>query len=212
MLVDIHTHFVSPANAFIKYNRLPTINDQYQFSAGIHPWDAHLYLESNLNDLFDPIIHHKNFFILGEIGIDLVKKENLESQKVIFLNQLIMAKEKNIKRVLIHCVKSLNQILKLLKESGYSGKLIFHDSNFNSIESEQIIKMGHYLSFGKNLFKEKSKAQQSIHSKWMMNYLFETDDSNRSIDEVYQQASELMGISVSVLADQALKNFHHIQS
>ncbi len=212
MLVDIHTHSPSSDHSCIKYSRRPSVDDQYLFSAGVHPWDAHLYKDTDLDELFSPIISHKKFFILGEIGIDLVKKENLELQKVIFKKQLQIANDKDINRVLIHCVKSLNEILKILKESQYLGKVIFHDANFNNIETELIINMGHFLSFGKNLFKENSKAQQTIHSKWLKHYFFETDDSDRSIKEIYLQASSLMGISVNDLTEQTLKNFHRLQS
>jgi len=210
MLVDIHTHSPSSNHICIQYSRQPLINDQYHFSAGIHPWDAHLYQDTNLDELFSSIFSHKNFFTLGEIGIDLIKKENLELQKTIFLQQLKLAKESQIKIILIHCVKSLNEILKLLKESQYSGQVIFHDANFNTIETELIINMGHFLSFGNNLFKDNSKAQQTIHSKWIKHYFFETDDSKRNIQDVYQQACSVMGISMNFLEEQTLKNFHRI--
>lgn len=210
MLVDIHTHSPSKEKICIKYIRNLSTHKDFYFSTGIHPWDAHLFDNTDIEQILNPIISHPNFTMLSDIGIDLVKKDNLDSQRTVFRQQLEYAKKKNLKIILIHSVRAFNEVLKILKETGYDGSIIFHDANFNLTETEQIIKLGYFLSFGKNLFKENSKASQTIHTKWLDHYFFETDESSKSIAEVYQQASSAMDTSVTMLEQRILKNFHKL--
>lgn len=213
MFVDIHIHSPVATIDSVRYHRQLSSDEQFLFSTGVHPWDAHLFDkdEMSMRTSLSQIIAHPNFFMLGEIGLDFSKKDNLHSQIMIFEKQLQFANEYHVGIILIHCVRALNEVLKLAKQTKYNGIFIFHDANFNSIETEQVIKLGHYLSFGKNLFRNHSKASQSIKASWTKHYFFETDDSSHSIIQVYQKACELMNISIHDLQEQVQKNFQNLK-
>src|SRR5690606_37069133 len=112
--------------------------------------------------------------------------------------------------VIIHCVRALNDIFQVLKQSTYKGKLVFHDANFNQQELNQILEQGHYLSLGQNLLKLGSKARQSFSSISIERIFLESDDSEINISDLYQHAAKLLNIKSSSLELQILKNFQHL--
>tara|TARA_R110002049_G_scaffold136968_2_gene296844 strand:- start:89 stop:745 length:657 start_codon:yes stop_codon:yes gene_type:complete len=212
MYIDIHTHNPKVSNKSIVSMGHSTAHSKFMFSAGIHPWLASDFIKNSIEETLTKLVDHKNFFALGEIGIDNSKTESKDLQLDLFEKQIIFAKKKNISLLIVHCVRALNEVLKVIKDNHYQGRIIFHDANFNEQETDRIVNGGHYLSFGKNLFKDRSKAARTITVDRISHYFFETDDSDRTIEEVYSQAATLLKINQDDLERQIEKNFQKLNS
>ena len=177
------------------------------FTFGLHPWHV---TKDELSTIEEKIFHHfthKNFIALGEIGLDRKVDVDFELQKEAFALQLNIASKLNIANIIIHCVKSLNDIFEVLKKSNYRGRLIFHDANFNEQETKLILEKNFLMSFGNNLLKENSKAQSSLKHCWPRSFFLETDDTNKEIALIYAKAAEILKIDSSKIELQVLKNF-----
>lgn len=156
------------------------------------------------------LIKDEKFVALGEIGLDRVCAIDFDLQRKSFSYQLELATDLEIKTVIIHCVRALNEILELTKKSSYKGTLVFHDANFSLNDCQRLIDQGHYLSFGSNLMRENSKANE-VFSKLDINHIFlETDDSNLAIEDVYKYAAAKFGVLPDLLCARVLKNFQKL--
>jgi TatD DNase family protein len=102
--------------------------------------------------------------------------------------QIDMAKTV-LKPMIIHCVKAHEEVLSILKESKVNVPVIFHGFNRKVELAERIIKEGYYLSFGKSLFS--ASVQTYFATLPFERIFFETDDSDFTIEQVYQKASEI---------------------
>lgn len=210
MLIDIHTHSPSKSHLSIQSLPLEANASSFYFSSGIHPWLAEKIEFKNSIPKLLSVISHPQFLILGEMGLDRVCQVNFEKQIELFSQQIHFAKKHSINVLLIHCVRSLNEVLKLVSSCKYQGHLIFHDSNFNQQESLEVIKRGHFLSFGKNFFKANSKAYRGFSNDFLSNCFFETDDADFNIGQVYNRAASLLKLDSEELEEIVLKNFQHL--
>ena len=148
--------------------------------------------------------------MLGEVGLDRACKVNFRKQVDLFEKQLLFANEQQINVLLIHCVRSLNDILSIVKALDYKGRLVFHDSNFSNQEIEQVTAKGYYLSFGDNLFRENSKASKSIANIDSTKLFLESGDGHNSITDVYTKTASLLQLNQRELDSLILKNFQSL--
>lgn len=185
-LIDIHTHNPQPGVLS------PTM-------AGIHPWDAERRL---------PMPEFDECDIIGETGIDYASEVDKESQKELFRAHLDIA-EKLGKPVVLHSVKSFEPTMQLLRKYNLKG-VVFH-SFIGSIEqAERAIKRGYYLSFGHRSLRS-PRTQQLIASIPIENLFCETDDQTEmSIDKIYNEVAALRGISTEELAQNIDKNYRRL--
>jgi len=204
--VNIHTH--KPENGdIILLNAFPDAlqsSDKY-YSYGIHPWDIdNIDVESQI-EIIDKISSENKILALGETGLDRAIKSSMDKQKEIFIKQLDIANKYNLP-VIIHCVRTWNDILSIRKNGKYQNPWIFHGYNGNLQTANQIIKAKCYLSFGKLLII--NNKLQDVFLKLPIDHIFlETDDSNLKIEEVYDKAAELYDICIDDLKLSIFKNF-----
>lgn len=206
--INIHTHKGSP-HKFTLRNLFPKeinlINDEGLFSVGLHPWDVtHADLIKSLQKVKNAAII-KNVIAIGEIGLDKYRNA-FELQSEAFLQQIDIAIHYK-KPIVIHCVKAYSELLALLKDKQLKIPVIIHRYSGNRTIADQLIKFGCYLSFGHELFNDRSKVSR-VFKTVPEEYIFlETDDSEISIEEVYQKASELRNISIAELQKRIITNF-----
>jgi len=214
--IDIHTH-KNKQNSdtihiynYIVENEVPKFEKIKKFSAGIHPWFL-----NDFDDKFKKLIKlskHKNCIAIGECGLDYQKKylEKFPKQKQIkyFEKQIILA-ESIKKPLIIHSVKSIDDIIKIKKEKNTSVPWIIHGFAKNKQVAKQLIDNGFYLSFGTKLFSN-SKNQEALKSIPLNRIFLETDDYPTDIKDLYQFVAELMGINLSNLVKQIYDNFNSI--
>ncbi|MCK9206542.1 MAG: TatD family hydrolase [Salinivirgaceae bacterium] len=204
--VNIHTH--KPCNTPIEVVNMvdpSTIPDHGLFSFGIHPWNiARTDVDADLRDL-ENICDEKKIIALGEIGLDKVIDTDLELQAFIFLKQIHIANQYRLS-VIIHCVRAWSELASLSKHYPAAKPWIYHGFTGNEPIAQQIIRQGHFVSFGEALLK--SPKLQQVFIKLPLDFIFfETDDSDEKIETIYKKAAELRHICTDELKETIHRNF-----
>jgi len=207
---DAHTHTISSdKNVVSVLNTYPNTSDFSQsFSIGIHPWCINKEnLESKLL-VVEQKLQNKKCFALGECGLDKIVKIDFELQKEVFKKQVLLS-EKYKKPLIIHCVKSYQEIIEI--KTGFKPKQIWilHGFNKNIRVAESLLKHDIILSFGAAIINNK-KLQEVVSKISLDKILLETDDSEISIQEVYQKIASIKNIEVLQLQQRIKQNFKRI--
>lgn len=204
MLVNVHTHF-STGRSIEVVSR--TFGDKIHgiHSFGIHPWHSELY-EEKLSSL-DEYIAHKHCIAIGEIGLDKLKGPDLEIQKNVLIRQLIVAEEKKLP-VILHCVRSWNELKTIKKEIQPKQVWIFHGFTKASILNE-VLEENIMVSLGAAILNN-SKLQQAIQKIPCDRLFFETDDANVPISAIYEKVSELKNLPLRQLEEEIENNFKRV--
>ncbi len=208
--IDIHTHRQEPCNNAIINCPLDKIEDFIEqfpkqvISIGLHPWDIGADNEKAIQ-LLSNAATLSQVIAIGETGLDKTCKTPFEQQKEIFLTQIKIAEEVQ-KPLLIHCVKAYEELIAVKKEQNPTKAWIIHSFRGKKELAQQLIKQGFYLSFGKGI----EHLQETIISIPMNKIFLETDDSEASIEEIYQKAAQLININIKDLIYQINQNYHHI--
>lgn len=191
--IDLHTHQInSQPDVIAIYNiragfTQESAPEDHPVSYGIHPWDAD---NADLVKLSDDVRSIKNLYAIGECGMDKKTDVDLNIQRSVFLGHAILAKELN-KPLIIHCVGAFNEIIELKHKITPSNPWIIHGFTGHPQLAEQLIKENILLSFGESIFREDQKSGKSLAMLPPGTFFFETDESSRSIREIYRQASQL---------------------
>jgi len=213
--VDIHRHSVNLQNddviSVLNLDKdFKKANDHY-FTVGIHPW---WIKEVDCDDALEAMIklsQDKNFICFGEMGIDRAIELSYEIQISIFEKQLELAREYSPHYIIVHCVRAFNEILGAVKRTKYKGTLIFHDYNASEEITKELLSHGHLLSYGRHLFNDSTKAYKQFKDIPLQNILLECDDwEEKTIQDIYQKASEVKGIEIDVLKMSLYKQFKKI--
>lgn len=185
-LVDIHTH--NPRQGVLS----PTM-------AGIHPWDA----ERNL-----PMPDFSACDIIGETGLDYAKEVSREAQQELFLRHLTAA-EKLKKPVVLHVVKSFEDVMIALKKHRLQG-VVFHGFIGSREQAQRAISDGYCLSFGDRSLRS-PRTREVIATINPENLFCETDDRDDiSIEEIYAEVAKLRGTTQEELASEIEKNYRRL--
>jgi TatD DNase family protein len=212
MYIDIHVHnYYKDKKVVLLLNLFPRdadkiIPDLY-YSIGLHPW--HVNRKTLAGDL-DAIVKAttaSNVLAIGEIGLDKKIDVSYIDQLKAFELQLEIAEKVN-KPVIIHCVKAYDDILSIRKKSNLTIPWIIHWFNASEQIADELTKNNCYLSFGKMLFKENSRAFRVFKNIQLNRVFFETDDTGISILEVYHQAERIRNVSLSALKKHIKSNFN----
>jgi TatD DNase family protein len=210
--IDIHTHKLNNDNGIISILDIRFCHDNficpinYPYSIGLHPWDIRKMYEIKL---LDKIRQDNNLFAFGESGLDKTIKTPFLIQKAFFIKHIELS-EKFQKPLIIHCVKSFNEITKLKKEFNPTQKWIIHGFAGSPQMGKQLIDAGFILSFGKFLFFEDRKSDNFFSMVPDESFFLETDESDKNIEDIYLQASEIKKIPVEELKDIIYNNFMNV--
>ncbi len=138
------------------------------YTAGFHPYEK---TDDSLT--FDNIVKlcdQKKICGIGEIGLDK-RNSDLESQVSLFKTQLDIAKQYNLP-VVIHCVKSYYEILKIIKQDFPSIRGYFHSFGGSTDVIDNVLKTNLMMSTGNNTLAKKKVLPEIIKSG---RYIFESD-------------------------------------
>jgi len=210
--IDFHTHINQQDKEIISIyivsngKKNLSLPDSY-YCLGIHPWYIESINKSEIYNLIKKEYLNKNFFALGEIGLDKISNTDYKLQTQIFEEQIHLAQELKIKTLIVHSVKAYSDILSILKNLNWTGKLVLHGFNSTYEMAKSFDQFETYFSFGFLLYK-KSKAQDVI-TKLPLNKVFlETDDQKiYSIKDIYHQASILLNITEESLRSTIMNSF-----
>ncbi|CAD0009881.1 TatD family hydrolase [Flavobacterium chungangense] len=205
---NFHTHqFTNDPDILELVNQYPQDFDASIpfYSIGIHPW----YIVENRIDADLKIIEEKlkenKCLAIGECGLDKRIEIPFDQQIIVFEKQLYLA-EKNKKPVVIHCVAAFQEIIAIKKKMKISVPMIVHGFSKNIQISNQLIKEGFYLSFGKSLLRN-SDLKTIFQNVPNDRFFLETDTIEENIDKVYDLASEYKKLTISELKEIISSNF-----
>ena len=146
---------------------------------------------------------------IGECGLDKFSTVPMELQQFVFEKHVEIA-EKVGKPLIIHCVKSFNELIQVKNNTGSFVEWIIHGFNSNLQIADMLIRHEMYFSFGKALLNPNSNAAKVLPQLEDEHYLLETDDSEVGIKAVYDAARNITGMDEDILKLSMATNFINI--
>ena len=204
---DIHTHTLPlhPEQAIVSVDvrSLPLPESLVYASVGIHPW----YLtehgaKSSLQPLKE-VIHTPRIVAIGEVGLDRLRGASIEIQKDVF-RQAVTLSEAHSLPLIIHCVRAFNELLKLKKELNPKQPWIIHGFRGKASIAHELLHHGCWLSIGER-YQEEALRIIPLHRLFI-----ETDESEKSIADIYRLISLTRGISLEELTEAVKKNVREV--
>ncbi len=213
--INIHTHQISahPSEIIVSdyFTTLPQHQSQlYCYSAGLHPW---LINEIKIETLFKELqmaAAHKNCVAIGECGLDKLKGPSIQVQLAIFEQQLLLAIDLK-KPVIVHCVQAFDILLSVIKR--FQNKIIFivHGFRQNMQTAMQLVQHGAYLSFGAALTNKNNEKLQHVFLQTPTTHIFlENDDTDCSIDKIYEEAAAIKKCELHVMKEIIFANYKKV--
>ena len=212
--VDIHTHHVKNDDNLIQIVNLDLNQpcpEQGYYSYGIHPWaldKADFQAEKELQTLEEKL-KLPNVVALGEAGLDKMHKATFERQIELFERQIELS-ETLQKPIILHDVRSHNEIIALRKKHKAVQPWIVHGFSGTEQDIKQLIGQGIYLSVGESLLHPERKIYKSF--KFIdLDYLFlETDMAEINVEAVYEAAAKILEMDLPTLQTRFFANFARI--
>jgi len=167
MLINIHTH-----SRTAKENQLEIVIGED--TVGVHPWDV---------DKIPDFRKARDYCLMvGETGLDRSEKykHTLDVQIRFLRAHLATALHFKIP-IVLHCVRAQSDLLHILKDMRYNGKVLLHDFAGNAQHLEAYLNFDVYFSFRRNFEILKIAPIDRI--------FLETDDQTQfSIADIYHQS------------------------
>ena len=209
--VDIHTHTPKTADDQIQIVNLDleqTCPEHCYYSYGIHPWalDNTDFQVEEAFALLKERLQLSNVLALGEAGLDKMHKESFEQQIELFERQIELS-EAMQKPMILHDVKSHNEILVLRKKHKAKQPWILHGFNGTEQDIRQLTGQGLYLSVGESLLHLERKITKSLKNIPLDLLFLETDMAEISVEKIYEAAAKLLEMDLSALQTRIFANF-----
>lgn len=216
-MIDIHTHNGLDEPKVTKHFNYILKNQEegYDFDAdlvhykrcsvGMHPWFIDEGQVSRSLFMLRKLAMNNNVTMIGECGLDKIKGPDYSIQEEVFIKQIRIGEELR-KPVIIHSVKSLNEMLAIKKVIKPKVNMLIHGFKNKKDAAIQLISHGFYLSFGEGLLKYEH-VQETLKNIDLNKVFFETDDADININKVYQKASEILGLEVTELTEITNNNY-----
>lgn len=211
---DFHTHHssketsvLSIQNVIVGRENTPTKNP---FSIGLHP----MYID--VQNIENQIIELKkesqkdNCWAIGECGLDRRSTLRISEQEKIFSEQIKWAIEIE-KPIIIHCVKAFSELIKIKKKLNPSVAMLVHGFNNNEQIFTELLKNNFFFSFGKAILQPNSNAQKALKNIPQNCLFLETDNTQASINEIYDAASTILEIEINELKALIINNLKQIK-
>ncbi len=203
MITDTHTHLYSSQfnedqkemiqrakDAGVSSFFIPAIDSSYTESMlkleEEYPLDVYLMMglhpTSVKENYLDELLHvkewidKKDFYAIGEIGIDLYwDKSFLKQQQEAFRTQIKWAKEKKLP-IVIHCRDAFNEIFEILEEEkGEDLRGIFHCFTGTKEQAEKAISYNMKLGIGGVATFKNGKIDKFLNEIDLQHIVLETD-------------------------------------
>jgi TatD DNase family protein len=135
---------------------------------------------------------------IGECGIDHTIAVDVELQEDL-LTQHVKLAQQNSKALIIHSVRAYNDVLRVFKRTDCRQPIVFHKFMGTMHVYESFKDFDCYYSFGNELL-TRSQSVGVLQNLPLNAILFENDDSEIAIDDIYTFAAQQLHISVEELA------------
>jgi TatD DNase family protein len=211
LFINIHTHTAKSDDNLIQIVNL-NLNqpcpEQGHYSYGIHPWaldNADFQVDEALNKLKENL-QQPQVVALGEAGLDKMHKASFKRQIELFERQVELS-EALQKPMILHEVRSHNEIIALRKKHKVKQPWILHGFSGTEQDVRQLIGQGIYLSVGESLLHPERKIYKSF--KFIdLDYLFlETDMAEIAVETIYEAAANMLEMDLSALKTRIFANF-----
>lgn len=208
MLKDIHTHRFTDSAPEEVLLSCPVLKKEIPaeavyVSAEIHPW--HL-TEENLScqiERMENMLSDSRVLALGEVGLDKLTECPYPIQIKAF-EEIVSISEAYGKPLIIHCVKSVDELIAIRKKMRPALPWIMHGFRGKPQQADSLLRHGFYLSFGEHY---NSQVMKEIPIERLF---LETDESNVPIDELYNRAAAIRHISAEELKLAVLHNVNNV--
>lgn len=142
---------------------------------GLHPTSVKDNFEEELA-IVKLWLDKRNFYAIGEIGIDLYwDKTLLKQQQIAFKTQIAWAKERNMP-IVIHCRDAFDEIFEILEEEKNEHLFgIFHCFTGNLEQAKKAISYNMKLGIGGVVTFKNGKIDQFLHEIPLEHLVLETD-------------------------------------
>lgn len=208
MLKDIHTHRFTDSAPEEVLLSCPVLKKEIPaeavyLSAEIHPW--HLTAE-NLScqiERMENMLSDHRVLALGEVGLDKLTECPYPIQIKAF-EEIVSISEAYGKPLIIHCVKSVDELIAIRKKVRPALPWIMHGFRGKPQQADSLLRHGFYLSFGEHY---NSQVMKEIPIERLF---LETDESNAPIDELYNRAAAIRHISAEELKLAVLHNVNNV--
>ncbi len=171
-LFDTHTHHLRH-NAWVNRSPGEPLTDGYEYSIGVHPWDAGAFNEAALvKAASSPQVK-----AIGETGIDMLRGPQPEVQEAVFRRHVALSETLGLP-LIIHCVKAFDRILAIKRELNPRQPWIIHSFRGKPQQALQLLRAGLHLSLGPHFNPATARIipLDRLH--------IETDDSSTSLEDV----------------------------
>ena len=192
--LDLHTHHVRSLPETIELRSchlsevgsLPTHPSLY-YSIGLHPWFPEELREDSLPRLREAL-GASRVLALGEAGLDKVTQHTTLDTQIRLLRAQIQLSEELGLPLILHLVRTQDELLRLRKELRPDQPWIIHGFRGGIDQARQLLRAGLYLSFGRHFHPE---SLATAHTEGRA-FLETDDDATLSIPSVYQAACEVL--------------------
>ena len=212
--INIHTHTLKSGDNLIQIVNLeleaPCPKQGY-YSYGIHPWaldKADFQVDEAMNKLKENL-QQPQVVALGEAGLDKMHKESFKKQIGLFERQIELS-ETLQKPMILHDVKSHNEMITLRKKHKAKQPWILHGFNGTEQDIQQLTGQGLYLSVGESLQHPERKIYKSLKNIPLDLLFLETDMAEIGIEKIYDAAARLLEIDIITLQRQIFANFARV--
>lgn len=199
---DIHTHREC-SNAIINVAPSLFVPGKGRFySVGIHPWS----LKDGYRDewgLLQEVAQDSQVLAIGEAGLDKLVSADMFLQEEVFELQIALAGRLG-KPLLIHAVRSSNELIRLKKKHCPQVPWIVHGFRGNERVASQLVEQGFYLSFGEKYQPEALRAVP------LERLFMETDESLSDILSLYRNAAECLRVPFEQFSGEIRQNIKDV--
>lgn len=202
MITDIHTHNPDAKDAILNINPGDDVPQNRPFSCGIHPW-ATDRADNDTFALLRQTLSHPGAVAIGETGIDPMRGAPRSVQTDIFIRHIRLSESLGLP-VILHSVRSWQEILNLRREQKATQPWIFHGFRLKPEAALRLIEAGIIPSFGIRYNPESIKMAYPDH------FLLETDDFAEGLHAVARQIAETLGTDTDEVLRHAALNASRI--
>ena len=202
LITNFHTHDNNAKQALISVD-VDGFNPQKGkfYSVGIHPWNIADDWQEKVKKLQE-VSQHYQVVAIGETGLDSLKGPALDVQEQVMQAHINIAVATG-KPLVIHCVRTSQQVLKLWRDNPQAHNVawVIHGFRGNENVARELVDAGFYLSYGAK------HNDAAIAITPLDHLLVETDDeSGSAINDVLKAVAQAKQCSVWRLRLQVRRN------
>jgi TatD DNase family protein len=210
--IDIHVHDGKPsAGLFILESlmaheeKMPEALSGVSYTYGIHPWFLNEENHKQLLLSVEKTVCNPEVIAVGEAGFDRLKGPSVELQRKVFEEQVIISEEIK-KPVIIHCVRSWDELLAAKKKLKPHMPWLIHGFRGNQELAGQLLSKGMYLSFWFE-FVLRPESGNLLRNMPNDRFFLETDGADVDIRSIYQKVATDRNQNVDDLKSDILNNY-----